>query len=76
MANKVAPNICAPGSMTMPSGGRTDGIKKGSHARGGALAQPGRTVGKGNPQGRLPVQSPPANITGRKVKKTGFFGEK
>lgn len=65
--SKLSPEICAPGSMKMPSGGHTDGVQKGGHARGGALANAGRTVGKGNPQGRLPVQSPPANVTGQKI---------
>jgi hypothetical protein len=47
--------------MFMPKGGQTDGVKKGSHARGGALAKV-----KGVPAGdsglRLPVSHPTANI--------------
>jgi hypothetical protein len=36
---KLNQKISAPGSMKMPQGGQTDGIKKGSHARGGQLSK-------------------------------------
>lgn len=66
--SKLTPKISAPPAPRMPNlGGHTDGVQKGGHARGGALAQPGRSVGMGNPQGRMPLQSPPTNVTGRKI---------
>ena len=64
---KLTPNICAPGSMKMPQGGQTDGVKKGSHARGGSLAKPGRSVGTGNPLGHMPVRKPTGGIANTKV---------
>lgn len=36
---KLNQKMGPPGSMKMPQGGQTDGIKKGSHARGGSLAK-------------------------------------
>jgi hypothetical protein len=67
---KLNIKISKPGSAVMPNtGGHTDGIKKGGHAHGSKLANPGRSVGTGNPQGRMPLQSPPANITGSKAPK-------
>lgn len=67
-SNKVAPNICAPGSMTMPKGGgHTDGIKKGSHGRGGALARvsmPPMAASGGIPN---PVQKPNSGLQGKKI---------
>lgn len=67
MANKVAPKISAPGSSKFPNkGGHTDGVKKGSHARGGALAKV-KPAGLGDSGGRLPVQSPTANIGSKRV---------
>lgn len=76
MANKVAPKISAPGSSVFPNGGgHTDGVKKGSHARGGALAKV-KGAGTGDSGQRLPVQSPSANVTGKKVGKSkAFFGD-
>lgn len=67
MKNKVAPKISAPGSSKFPNtGGHTDGVKKGSHARGGALAKV-KPAGAGDPAGRLPVQSPTANIASKRI---------
>jgi hypothetical protein len=60
--SKVTPKISPPGSITMPSGGHTDGVQKGGHNRGGALAQPGRSVPMGQAQGRLPIRKPTANL--------------
>lgn len=65
--SKVTPKISAPGRPKMPNtGGHTDGVQKGGHGRGGSLAKV-QQVGKGNPQGRMPLQSPPANVTGTKM---------
>ena len=79
--SKVTPAICPPGSMKMPSGPmHTDGIQKGGHGRGGTLANPGRSVGKGNPQGRLPIRKPSANLAnttiGQSLPNTGAAATK
>jgi hypothetical protein len=58
--SKVLPKISAPGSIKMPQGGHD--TSKGEHARGGALAQPGRSVPMGQAQGRLPIRKPTANL--------------
>lgn len=65
--SKILPKISAPGSSKFPNGGgHTDGVQKGGHARGGALANPGRTVPKGATLGRS-ATSPTNNIVGTKV---------
>lgn len=65
--SKVLPKISPPGSIRMPQGGgHTDGIAKAGNPRGGALAKV-KGVGMGNPQGRMPLQNPPANVTGMKI---------
>lgn len=67
MANKVAPKISAPGSSKFPNtGGHTDGIQKGGHARGGPLAKV-KPAGTGDPAGRLPVQHPTANQANKRI---------
>lgn len=63
--SKVLPKISAPGSIKMPSGSRDP--NKGEHARGGALAKPGRSVPTGQSQGRMPLQNPPSNVVGGKI---------
>ena len=66
--SKISQKISKPGSAVMPNtGGHTDGSQKGGHARGGPLANPGRSVPAGNSLNRLPVQSPKANLNGQKI---------
>jgi hypothetical protein len=65
--SKIIPKISTPGSAVMPNtGGHTDGSQKGGHARGGALANPGRTVPKGPALGRS-ATAPTNNIVGTKI---------
>ena len=64
---KLNIKISPPGSIKMPTGGHTDGVRKGGHSRGGPLANPGRTVGAGASLGRLPIQNPPANQVGQRI---------
>jgi hypothetical protein len=66
--SKISQKISKPGSIKMPQGPmHTDGIEKGSHGRGGQLANPGRSVPMGNSLNRLPIQSPKANLNGKKI---------
>lgn len=68
---KLNTKISPPGSIKMPSGPmHTDGVQKGGHARGGALAQPGRSVPMGNPQGRMPIRKPSANLANTTIGQT------
>jgi hypothetical protein len=63
--SKVAPKISSPGSIKMPEGSRN--TSAGEHARGGALAQPGRSVGTGKNQGSMPLRKPPAGLANTKI---------
>lgn len=64
---KLNQKISAPGSAKMPNtGGHTDGVQKGSHGRGGALAKV-KPAGAGDSGLRLPVQSPKANLASMKI---------
>ena len=65
---KLNQKISLPGSSKMPTTGPHN-PKVGIHPSGGALANPGRSVGMGNAQGRMPLQSPPANLVGSKAPK-------
>lgn len=61
------PNVGAHGSGIAPrnasAGQKTDKLSMPAQAGLARVAN----VGKGNPQGRLPVQSPPANVVGSKI---------
>jgi hypothetical protein len=65
---KLNQKISPPGSIKMPMGGQTDGIKKGSHSRGGQLA---KVKGVSSaPAGRgsfTPVQSQRAGKSGNTI---------
>lgn len=66
--SKVAPKISSPGPAKMPNtGGHTDGIAKGGHAHGGALAK--ISVPAGSASGGIPnpVQKPNSNLRGKNV---------
>lgn len=76
--SKVIPKISKPGAAKMPNtGGHTDGIKKGGHAHGGALAKvsmPPSGASGGIPN---PVQKPNSGLRGKAVglKHKPFYGE-
>ena len=64
---KLNIKISPPGSSVMPNtGGHTDGIQKGGHAHGSPTARVSLPP-KGASLGRLPLQSPPANVTGQRI---------
>lgn len=57
-------------NITPVFGGQTDGVRAGSHSRGGTLARPGRSVPMGAAHDRLPLQKPPANQVGIRLGQT------
>lgn len=56
----------SPGSGVFPNRG-PHSPNVGTHGKGGALAQPGRSVPMGKADGRLPIKNPPANVVGQKI---------
>ena len=66
------PNVGTHGSGIAPKpkgGAALTGNDRPSMPEQGGLARV-RNVGAGSPQGRLPVQSPPANVVGKRIGQT------